>query len=184
MTFWKQARVHPSINLWIVEQKPLDVFNSCTIVKWGSGGTVVVHVSFITVIRVWFRLPAVIWLKLPWSHVRRVLSSLSPPSIAGFIRVLRFPPVLTLDLSGVALTGPLGRTVDTRTYPLRPGFSVETGAGKLRTLFTWYPNTNPNLNPIPNPTRGNTSTVRIRVTMRVRIRVWTRVWIRVRTASK
>ena len=40
-----------------------------------AGGTVVVHVSLTTVTRVRFRLRAVIWLKLLWSHVRRVLSS-------------------------------------------------------------------------------------------------------------
>ena len=57
-----------------------------------------------------FCLRAVIWLKLPWSHVRRVMSSLSLPSIAGFLRVLRFPRVVTLDPRRVALTRPLGRT--------------------------------------------------------------------------
>ena len=68
-----------------------------------------VHVSLATVTRVRFWLRAVIWLKSPWSYVRRVLSSLTLPNIAGFLRVLRFPPVVTLDPWGVALTGPLGR---------------------------------------------------------------------------
>ena len=76
----------------------------------GGGGTVVVHVSLTNVTRVRFRLRAVIRLKLPWSHVRRVLSSLTLPSIAGFLRVVRFPSVVTLDPWEVALTGPLGRT--------------------------------------------------------------------------
>ena len=40
----------------------------------------------------------------------RVMSSLSLPDVAGFLRVLRFPPVVTLDPKEVALTGPLGRT--------------------------------------------------------------------------
>ena len=50
------------------------------------------------------------WLKLPWSHVRRVLSSLTLPRITGFLRVLQYPPVVTMGPWGVALTGPLGRT--------------------------------------------------------------------------
>ena len=77
---------------------------------WGAGGTVVVHVSLATLTCVRFRLHAVIWLKLPWSHMRRVLSSLTLPSTAGFLRVLQFPPVVTLDPWGVALTGLHGRT--------------------------------------------------------------------------
>ena len=77
---------------------------------WGTGGTVVVHVSFNTVTRVRSRLRAVIWLKLPWSHVRRVLSIFKQSSITGVLQVLRFPPVVTLDTWGVALTGPLGKT--------------------------------------------------------------------------
>ena len=81
-----------------------------TATNWGVGGAVVVHVSLTTVTRVRFWLRVVIWLKLPWSHVRRVLSSLTLPIIAGFLRVLRFPPVVTLDPWRVALTGPLGRT--------------------------------------------------------------------------
>ena len=51
----------------------------------GAGGTVVVHVSRTTVTRVQFWLRAVIRLKLSWSHVRRVLSSLTLLSIAGFL---------------------------------------------------------------------------------------------------
>ena len=58
-----------------------------------AGGTVIMYVSLATVTRVRFRLHAVIRLKFPWSHVRRVLSNLTLPSIAGFLRVLRFPPV-------------------------------------------------------------------------------------------
>ena len=76
-----------------------------TVLLWGAGGTVVVHVSLTTVTGVRFRLRAVIWLKLPWWHVRRMLSSLTLPSITGFLRVVRFPPVLTLDSWGVALQG-------------------------------------------------------------------------------
>ena len=76
----------------------------------GSGGTVVVHTYLTTVIGLRFLLRAVVWLKLPLSHVTRVLSTLTLPSIAGFLRVLRFPPVVTLDPWGLALTGPLGRT--------------------------------------------------------------------------
>ena len=86
-------------------------FNSAHFISrtlWDAGGTVAVHVSLTTVIRVRFQLRAVIWLKLPWSHVRRVLSSLSLQSIAGFLRVLRFPPVVTLG--PWPLTGPPGRT--------------------------------------------------------------------------
>lgn len=43
--------------------------------------------------------------------------------------------------------------VGTRTFPLRPGFSVETGAGKLCTLVAGYPNPNPKRNPNPNSYR-------------------------------
>ena len=76
----------------------------------GAGGTVVVHASLTTVTKVRFQLCAVIWLKLPWSHVRKVLSNLTLPSIAGFLRVLRFPPVVTPNPWGMVLTEPLGRT--------------------------------------------------------------------------
>ena len=51
-----------------------------------------------------------IWLKLPWSHVRKVLFSLNLPSVAGFLWVFWFPLVVTLDPWGVALSGPLMRT--------------------------------------------------------------------------
>ena len=44
--------------------------------------------------------------------MRRVLSSWTLPSITGFLRVLQFPPVVNVDPSGVALTGPLGRRAD------------------------------------------------------------------------
>ena len=47
-----------------------------------------------------------------WSHARRVLSSLTLPSIAGFLGIFRFPPVVTLDPRGVALTGPLGEELN------------------------------------------------------------------------
>ena len=58
------------------------------------------------------------WRTSPWGEtygeecclVRIVLSSLTLPSIAGFLWVFRFPPVVTLDPWGVALTGTLGRT--------------------------------------------------------------------------
>ena len=69
-------------------------------------GTVVVHLSLTSVTEVRLRLLAVISLQLPLSHVRQ----LSQPIIAGFLRVFRFPPVVTLDPLGVALTHPLGRT--------------------------------------------------------------------------
>ena len=49
----------------------------------GAGGTVVVHVSLTT--------------DQGLSHVRRVFSSLTLPPIAGFLCVLRFSPVVTLD---------------------------------------------------------------------------------------
>ena len=62
----------------------------------GAGGTVVVHLSLTTAVKVQFR------------HVRRVLSSLPLPNIEGFLRVLRFPSVVTLGQWGVALTGLLG----------------------------------------------------------------------------
>ena len=75
----------------------------------GAGGPMVVQVSLTTVTRIRFRLGAIIWLKLPLSHVRRVLFSLTLPSIAGFLRVFRFPPVVTLNSWMVASTGPLGR---------------------------------------------------------------------------
>ena len=70
----------------------------------------VVHLSLTSVTRVRLRLRAVISLQLPLSHVRRVFSSLTLPIIAGFLRVFQFPPVVTLDPLGVALTRPLGRT--------------------------------------------------------------------------
>ena len=44
-------------------------------------------------------------------HVRRVFPVWFYPNTAGFLRVLRFPPVQTLGQWGMALTGPLGRTV-------------------------------------------------------------------------
>ena len=62
-----------------------------------AGGTVVVHVSFTTVTWVRFRLRAATRLKLSLSHVRRVLSSLTLPSIGAFLRILRFPTVVTLE---------------------------------------------------------------------------------------
>ena len=77
----------------------------CIALLRGAGGTVVMHVSLTTVTSIRFRPRAVIWLKLPLSHVRRVLSSLTLPSIAGFLRVFPFPPVLTVDPWGVALAG-------------------------------------------------------------------------------
>ena len=64
---------------------------------WKKGAKVAVHVSLTTVTRIRFRPRAVISLKLPWSHVRRVLSSLTPLIIACFLRVFRFPPAITLD---------------------------------------------------------------------------------------
>ena len=78
--------------------------------KRGTAVTVVVHMSLTTVNSVRFQLGAVIWLNLPWSHVRKMLSILTLPNIADFLRVLRFPPVVTLAPWGVALTGPLRRT--------------------------------------------------------------------------
>ena len=81
-----------------------------TVTSRGTGGTVVAHVGVTTVTWARFLPRAVILLKLPWLHVRRVLFSLTLPSMAGFLRVLRFPPVVTLDPKGVTLTGPLGRT--------------------------------------------------------------------------
>ena len=48
-------------------------------------------------IRLRFQLSTVIWLKLLWLHVRKVLSSLTLRSIAGFLRVLRFPPAVKLN---------------------------------------------------------------------------------------
>ena len=70
----------------------------------------VLHMSHTTVTRVRFLLRAVIWLKVPWSHLRRVLSSSTLPSIASFLQVLRFPPVVIMDPWGVTIPGPLGRT--------------------------------------------------------------------------
>ena len=55
------------------------------------------HLFLVTVIRVLFHLHAVIWLKLPWSHVNRLLSCLTLPSITGFLRVLWFSSAVTLD---------------------------------------------------------------------------------------
>ena len=63
----------------------------------GIGGTLVVQVSLTTVTRIRFWLQNVIWLKLTLSHVRRVLSSVTLPSIAGFLRIPWFLPVQTLD---------------------------------------------------------------------------------------
>ena len=65
-----------------------------------AGSTVIVHVSHTTVTRVPFWLHAIIWLKLPWAHVSKVLSSLTLPSTTGFLRILWFRPVVTLDLGG------------------------------------------------------------------------------------
>ena len=44
---------------------------------------------------------------LHWPRV----SSLTLPNTAGFLLVLRLPPVQTLDQRGMILTGPLWRTV-------------------------------------------------------------------------
>ena len=62
-----------------------------------------------TMTRVRFWLRAVSWLKLSWWKVRMGLSSLTLPRGVGFLRVLYFPPVITLDPWAVALTWPLGR---------------------------------------------------------------------------
>ena len=70
----------------------------------------VAHVSLTNVTRVGFRLLAVTYLKLTLSHARSVLSIMTPSSIAGILRVVRFPAVVTLEPWGMALTGPLGRT--------------------------------------------------------------------------
>ena len=111
---WSKVRVLPWwIRVTCSDFKPVlaDTAGKCRTPDPGcAGGTVVVHVSLTTMTRVRFRLRAVTWLKLPWSHVRRVLSSLILPSIAGFLQVLRFFPVVTLDPWEVALTGPLDRT--------------------------------------------------------------------------
>ena len=80
-----------------------------TYIPRGAGGISAVHKSLTTVTRVQFRLRAVIWFKLPWPRLRRVLSSLSQPSTGGFIRI---PPVVTLYPWGVALTGPPERTAE------------------------------------------------------------------------
>ena len=77
--------------------------------KWGVGGAVVVQVSLTTATRGGFRLRSAISLKLSLLHLRSVLSNLTLPSIPSFPRILRFPPVVTLDPRGVALTGPLKR---------------------------------------------------------------------------
>ena len=106
----KMSETGPRLFLEWVSCKLKQGFTGGAICSRVAGGTVIVHMSFTTVTRVRFLLHAVIWLKLPLSHVRRVLSSLSLPIIAGFLQVLRFPPVVTLDPWGVALTGPLGRT--------------------------------------------------------------------------
>ena len=91
-------------------ERPAHLTHCVTPTFTGCWWLVVVYVSLTTVTRIWFRLRAVLWLKLHWLHVRRVLSSLTPPSIAGFFRVLWFPRVVTLDPWGVAFNGPLGRT--------------------------------------------------------------------------
>ena len=77
---------------------------------WGAGGKVVVHVCLTTVTRVRFRLCAVKWLKLPWSHVIGLVQF-------DFTKHRRFSPGSpvsscsnTLDLWGMTLTGPLEKT--------------------------------------------------------------------------
>ena len=77
---------------------------------WWHRGTLAVHVSLTSVTRVRPRIHAVICLKLSGSHLRRVLLNLSLPSIAGFLRVLRYPPTVTLNPWEVDLTAPLDRT--------------------------------------------------------------------------
>ena len=72
-----------------------------------AGGSLVVQVLLNTVTRDRFRLLAVILLNLPWSQVVRVLSSFTLP---GFPQVFRFPPGVTPDPGGVALTRYLERT--------------------------------------------------------------------------
>ena len=60
---------------------------------------VIVHMSLTTVTR----LHVVIWLKLPWSCVRRVFSSLLLPSISGFSP---YTPVSSCDNTGLMKGGP------------------------------------------------------------------------------
>ena len=100
----------PAVMLFTIVGRHLRKIVSSSLTPGDTGGTVVVHVSLTTVTRVPFWLHAIIWLKLPWSHVSRVLSSLTLPSTTGFLWVLWFPPVVTLDPLGVAFTWPLGRT--------------------------------------------------------------------------
>ena len=95
---------------------------------FGAGGTVLVHVSLTTVTWVRFRQHAVMWLKLPWSRVSRALSSLTLPSIAGFLRVLRFPLVVILDRGGVALAGPLGRAAQVADKVIQYKYTLPSGA--------------------------------------------------------
>ena len=63
----------------------------CIRMAGSAGGAVNVRVCLTTVTLFPSRPRAVIELKLPWSHVRRVLSSLTLLNIAGFLRILRFP---------------------------------------------------------------------------------------------
>ena len=107
------------INIYLKERfcycvtisRKLDKWRGCW---WHSGSARVSHTA------TWVRFLhcAVICIKLPLSHVTGVLFSLTLPSIAGFVRVLRFPPVVTLDPWGVALTRPLGRTAYVSDYPV------------------------------------------------------------------
>ena len=71
---------------WSLEANP----RGCS---WHSGS----RMSLTTATTVRFHLHRVIWSKLPLSHVRRVLSNLTLPSIIGCLRVLRFPPLVILN---------------------------------------------------------------------------------------
>ena len=77
------------------------------VILQGAGSFVIIHVFLTAVTRVRLWLDAVVW-----SYFGRNREESCPLllwSIARFLRVLRFTPVVTMDPWGVALTGPLGR---------------------------------------------------------------------------
>ena len=109
------------------------------LVNGSAGATVVEHVSLPTVIRLRFRLRAVTWLKLPLSHVIRVLSSLTLPRIAGFLRILQFPSVVTLGPLGVALTGPLKRRAQVADRVIHYKYTLPLLFRRDEDFLTWPP---------------------------------------------
>ena len=91
----------PSNMFNVITTISLDLLKLRGLNKVFAGGPVVAHVSLTTVMKVRFLPHAVISLKLPWSQVGRVLSSLTLSRV--LLWALRFPPVVALEHEGWSL---------------------------------------------------------------------------------